>query len=143
MDTQDGLPQPFEVRLEASRPTEITPEYRAAQRFGRSQQQQRAHLISARNRRYLAQWVRRITKLASDRDPIRRRHDVLLHYRAAAVRTDLLEIAAMLERAHDAEPQCVTALHDLLAHIGDSPLYDSKIPFCELETTLDYIRSGL
>jgi hypothetical protein len=67
----------------------------------------------------------------------------LLHYRAAAVRTDLLDIAAMLERANDPNPDCVTALHDLLAHNGHSPLYDPKISFSELEAALDWIRSGL
>jgi hypothetical protein len=109
---------------------------------GRAERRQ-AKLISARNRRHLTEWVRRITKLASDRDPIRRRHDVLLHYRAAAVRVEMLEIAAALERANEPDPECVAALHALLAHTGDSPLYDPKIPFSTLETTLDYIRSGL
>jgi hypothetical protein len=110
---------------------------------GRRAERKRARLISARNRRVLAKWLRRTANHAIDPDPIRRRYDVLLHYRAAAVRTDLLEIAAMLERANDPNPDCVTALHDLLAHTGHSPLYDPKISFSELEAALDCIRSGL
>jgi hypothetical protein len=109
----------------------------------RRAERKHARLISARKRRVLAKWLRRTANHAIDPDPIRRRYDVLLHYRAAAVRTDLLEIAALLERATDPNPDCVTALHDLLAHNGNSPLYDPKISFSELEAALDYVRSGL
>lgn len=109
----------------------------------RSAERKRARLVSERNRRGLAQWLRLAAKTAVDRDPIRRRNDVLLHYRAAAVRTDLLEIAALLERAQNADPVCIGALRALLANGSDSPLYNAKIPFSELEATLDYVRSGL
>jgi hypothetical protein len=109
---------------------------------GRAKRKQ-ARLISARNRRVLAKWLRRTVNHAIDRDPIRRRHDVLLHYRAAAARTDLLEIAALLERAHDPEPDCIQALHGLLANENDSPLYNRNTPFTELEAILDKVRAGL
>jgi hypothetical protein len=102
----------------------------------------RARLVSARNRRVLAQSLRRTARDANDRDPLRRRRDVLLHYRAAAVRTDLLEIAALLERAHDPDPGCVAALHQLLRD-GDSPLYHPGVPAAELRATLDHVRAGL
>jgi len=108
----------------------------------RCSERQRARLVSARNRGMLARWLRRTTKTAVDRDPLRRRRDVLLHYRAAAVRTDLLEIAAMLECAHDPDPACVATLHNLLAN-ADSPLYNPDIPFSKLEATLDQLRSCL
>lgn len=106
-------------------------------------ERQQAHLVSARNRRVLAQWLRRTAKHAVDPDPIRRRRDVLLHYRAAAVRTDLLEIAAKLEHAKDPDPACVTALQKLLANGCDSPLYNATVHVSELQATLDFIRSGL
>jgi hypothetical protein len=109
----------------------------------RSTERKRARLLSARNRRSLVRWLRRTAKTAVDRDPIRRRRDVLLHYRAAAVRTDLLEIAALLERAHNADPACIEALHALLANGSDSPLYNKNIDFSQLQATLDYVRSGL
>ena len=100
-------------------------------------------LTSPRNRRTLARWLRRTTKLASDRRPIRRRHDVLLHDRAFAARFELLEIAAMLERVPDPEPDCVATLHDLLANGCASPLYNTDIHISELHATLHYVRSGL
>jgi hypothetical protein len=103
-----------------------------------------ARLISARNRRILATRLRRAANHAIDPDPVRRRHDVLLHYRAAAVRTDLLEIAALLERARDPDPECITVLQTLLAnHTADSPLYNPHTPFAELEAILDKVRTGL
>jgi hypothetical protein len=99
--------------------------------------------MTARNRRTLARRLRLTARLATDRDTIRRRHDVLLHYRAAAVRTDLLEIAALLEDARNPDPACIAALHNLLANGCDSPLYNAHIHLSELRATLDYIRSGL
>ena len=109
----------------------------------RSARRKQARLMSARNRRVLAQWLRVTANHATDRDPIRRRRDVLLHYRAAAVRTDLLEIAALLERAHAPQPEIIRALHGLLANENGSPLYNCNTPFSELEAALDYVRSGL
>jgi class 3 adenylate cyclase len=73
---------------------------------------------------------------------MRRRHSVLLRFRAAAVRSELLEIAALLERARDPDPACVVALRELLAN-GDSPLYHPGIPAAQLLATLDYVRTGL
>ena len=106
-------------------------------------EQKRARLVSARNRRILARWLLRTAKKAVDRNPICRRREPLLHYRAAAVRTDLLEIAALLEHAHNADPACLEALRTLLANGIDSPLYNTTTPFSELEATLNYVRSGL
>jgi hypothetical protein len=65
----------------------------------------------------------------------------LLHYRAAAVRTDLLEIAATLEHAHDPDPARIAALHNVLANGCDSPLYNADIHTSEPKATL--IRSRL
>jgi hypothetical protein len=69
---------------------------------------------------------------------------VLLHYRAAAVRTDLLEIAALLEQANNPDPACITVLHHLLANdTADSPLYNPETSFTELEAILAKVRAGL
>jgi hypothetical protein len=100
-------------------------------------------VVSPAARERIARQLRGTARLASDSDSIRRRHDVLLHYRAAAVRTELLEIAALLERAHDPDPACVVALRELLANGCDSPLYNVAIPVAELHETLDRVRSGL
>jgi hypothetical protein len=106
-------------------------------------ERRQARPVSARGRRVLAENLRVVARQAIDPDPIRRRHDVLLHFRAAAVRTDLLEIAAMLERTNDPDPACVKALHELLTIGCDSPLYNAGIDVSELQSTLDYIRCGL
>jgi hypothetical protein len=110
----------------------------------RRAERKNARLISAPNPRVLAKWLRLTANHAADRDPIRRRHDALLHYRAAAVRTDLLEVAALLEHAQAPDPECITVLHNLLAnHTADSPLYNPHTPFTELEAILDKVRTGL
>jgi hypothetical protein len=66
----------------------------------------------------------------------------LLHYRAAAVRADLLEIAALLEQAHDPDLECMVAVRELLRN-GESPLYHPGVHISELYTTLHSIRAGL
>jgi hypothetical protein len=99
--------------------------------------------VSSAAKRRLARQLRATARLASDRDSIRRRHDVLLHYRAAAVHIELLEIAALLERVHEPDPAQVLALRDLLTNGCDSPLYNVAIPVAELHETLDRVRSGL
>ena len=110
----------------------------------RSAARKRAQLTSARNRRKLARWLRETAARANDPDPIARRHSVLLHYRAAAVHTQMLQIAATIERAPDPDPECMTLLQNLLANdTGNSPLYNRHIPAADLETTLRRIRAGL
>lgn len=97
--------------------------------------------ISARKCR-LARWLRRTANRERPR-PLTRTREPLLHYRAAAVRSDLLEIAALLEHTHDPDPARVAALHNLLANGCDSPLYNTDIHISELHATLHYVRSGL
>jgi hypothetical protein len=96
-----------------------------------------------RKRRVLVQWLRRTASRAHDADPIRRRREALLHYRAAAVRTDLLEIAALLERTRTPNPACVATLHKLLTNGCDSALYNPNIDVSELHATLEQVRAGL
>jgi hypothetical protein len=100
-------------------------------------------LISPGNRRRIARWLRRTAAHAQEPDPFARRRGTLLHDRVAAVRTDLLEIAAMLECAQYPDPASVAALHDLLANGCDSSLHNSDIHISELHATLHYIRAGL
>ena len=102
-----------------------------------------ARLIGAHNRRVVATWLRRTANRAPRPRPLTRIPEPLLQYRAAAVRSDLLEIAATLEHANNPDPACVAALHDLLANGCDSPLYNADIHISELHATLDYVRRGL
>jgi hypothetical protein len=96
-----------------------------------------------RERRVIVQWLRRTANHSEEPHPIARRRQALLHYRAAAVRTELLEIAAALERAHHPDRACVATLHNLLANGCDSPLYNPDVHVSELRATLHYVRTGL
>jgi hypothetical protein len=102
-----------------------------------------ARLISPRNRRVLARWLRRTANHTERPRPRLRTHEPLLAYRAAAVRTDLLEIATLLEHTHYPDPASIAALRNLLANGCDSPLYNTDIHISELHATLHYIRSSL
>jgi hypothetical protein len=103
-----------------------------------------ARLLSGRNRRRLVGWLRTICARGHEPDPIARRHSVLLHYRVAHSRTDMLWIAAALERTHNPDPACLTLLHNLLANpTGDSPLYNPHVPASQLEAILQELRDGL
>jgi hypothetical protein len=106
----------------------------------RSAERKRARLMSTRNRRVLAKRLRCTASRAHRTDSSVQRP---LHYRAAAVRTELLELAAILEHTHDPDPASVIALRDLLANAHDSPLYNPNIPAAELDEALQRIRAGL
>ena len=102
----------------------------------------RRRWVSARGRRTLARWLRSLSAEARTCDPIARRRSVLLHHRIAAARTEMLQIAAALERTLHPDPESVTLLHDLLSNRNcNSPLYNERIPAGELQTTL--ARAGL
>jgi hypothetical protein len=94
------------------------------------------------SRRRIVRSLRRIVRDANDPNWMRREHDVLLRYRAAAVRVELLEIAALLEQTRDPDPACVKAVRELVAN-GDSPLYHPGVHVSELYAALYYIRAGL
>lgn len=91
-----------------------------------------------RERRILVEGLRRAAKRTDAR-----RWQVLLRNRAAAVRTDLLEIAATLERAEEPDANCVAELKKLLTDGCESPLYNPDVHISELRATLHYVRSGL
>lgn len=100
-----------------------------------------ARLLRPRKRRALARALRGTARDATERGSCLH-SNVLLRYRAAAVRTDLLEIAALLEQAPDPDPGCVKEIHRLLTN-GDSPLYHPGVHVSELYATLYYLRAGL
>lgn len=138
--------QPTRTAHPAEAPTPTTVE-RARGILDRSRARQterkQARLTSPRNRRMLARWLRRTANRTERTHPLTRIREPLLHYRAAAVRTDLLEIATLLEHTHNPDPARIAALHDLLANGCDSPLYNPDIHISELQATLHYVRSGL
>src|SRR5213078_4208756 len=102
MTTPDTHAHPLEQPAEVPTPRTISRPCRLVQRWReRHELRKRTRLVSPRSRRVLTQWLRRTAKHAIDRDPIRRRRDLLLHARVTAVRTDLLEVAALLEQVDD------------------------------------------
>jgi hypothetical protein len=72
-----------------------------------------------------------------------RRDELLLCDRVAAVRTELVEIAALLERAVCPDPAAVTELQRLLGSGCDSPLYNPQIHESELRAALYYAHRAL
>jgi hypothetical protein len=72
-----------------------------------------------------------------------RRFEVLLCERAALVRSELLEVAALLETAADPDPGLVAELHHLLTDGCGSPLYNRDVHVSELQATLHYARLNL
>jgi hypothetical protein len=143
MATKETNPGP--VQLPTQAPTvEMIGHAGALERWHqRSAERKSRGLASDRSRRVHAQWLRRTANRANDSDAIRSRAEALLHYRAAAVRTDLLELATMLERTDKPDAGSMATLHELLANGCDSPLYNERIPVCELHATIDRVRAGL
>lgn len=104
----------------------------------------RASSRRARRRsRMLARWLRRTVTCADEPDPVRRRHLPLLRDRVTAVRADLLEIAALLDRVDNPDGGILALLRALLTDGCDSPLYNDEIHTSELRATLYYIRRQL
>lgn len=102
----------------------------------------RAALVSARHRRALAQGMRAVARAAAGRSPPPT-WAILLRSRAVPLRAELLEVAAMVERAQQPDVACMAALSSLLRDGGTSPLYNPAIDPRELAETLDYVRRGL
>src|SRR5690349_5118137 len=84
----------------------------------------RAGRVSPRTLRRLVASLRKLASVESPRGGTRRRFEVLLPDRVAFVRTDLLEIAELLEQSPDPDPRCVTELHRLLTDGCESPLFN-------------------
>lgn len=72
-----------------------------------------------------------------------RRYEVLLCARAAAVRSDLLEVAATLERVTNPDPSTLTTLRWLLTDGCTSPLFHPDVPMADLVATLEMVQAEL
>jgi hypothetical protein len=87
--------------------------------------------------------LRRTADKPEDQYPGRWRGELLLHDRVTAVRSELHEIASLVERAPDPDPAWIDTLHHLLANGCDSPLYNADVHQSELRATLYYARAAL
>ena len=72
-----------------------------------------------------------------------RRYEVLLCNRAAAVRSDLLEVAATLERVPNPDPSTLKTLRWLLTDGCTSPLYHPDVPMADLVAALELVQAEL
>ena len=72
-----------------------------------------------------------------------RRYEVLLCERAASVRSQLLAMAATLERVSNPEPETLDRLRWLLTDGCTSPLYNPDVPETHLLAALDRIEAEL
>jgi hypothetical protein len=100
----------------------------------------RERLLSTRNRRRLADGLRRAA--ASSQPP--RRFDCcpVLPDRVAVVRPALLQLATALERSTDPDPASVALIHELLTN-GCSPLYNPNLAAEDLHTILSRAHAGM
>lgn len=72
-----------------------------------------------------------------------RRYEVLLCERVASVRSQLLAMAATLERVSNPEPETLERLRWLLTDGCTSPLYNPDVPETHLLAALDRIEAEL
>jgi hypothetical protein len=91
--------------------------------------------VSQRRQRQVANGLYSVARQAAP-TARRRAHELILLSRAALVRTELLEIAALL-RTTEADPECIAELHRLLTSGCDSPLLNPAVPAQELRQTLN------
>jgi hypothetical protein len=134
----DPQPQPSRPTRRAALATSI--DLRGALRRWLARRE-RARLDKPRARRALARELRQAANPTNPPSHLRLRRPVL-RYRAAAVRLELLEIAALLEHAQNPNPGPVRAVRELLRD-RTSPLYDLAVDVGELRTTLENLRQAL
>jgi hypothetical protein len=107
----------------------------------RTESRKPARSISPRTQRTLIDGLRTVARRS--RQEGRRRFEVLLSRRAAAVRGEMLELAALLDITDDPDPAAVDALVGLLTDGRDSPLYNPAVHVSELYGTLLDVRRRL
>jgi hypothetical protein len=107
-----------------------------------SDPRQPARSVSPRTQRTLIDGLRTVAR-RSRQEGRRRRFEVLLSRRAAAVRGEMLELAALLDITDDPDPTAVDALVGLLTDGRDSPLYNPAVHVSELYGTLLDVRRRL
>ena len=97
--------------------------------------------ISPRTKRTLIDGLRSVARRS--RHEGRRRFEVLLSRRAAAVSGELLGLAALLDITDDPDPAAIDALLGLLTDGCRSPLYNPAVQVSELYGTLLDVRRRL
>jgi enoyl-CoA hydratase/carnithine racemase len=96
-----------------------------------------------RRRRQLVLGLRAAAGRTRAQDPLRRRGELLLLERIEAIRADLLDLAALLERAEYPDPEWLGQLNTLLCDGCRSPLYNPEVHPSELRATVHHLRSAM
>ena len=91
-------------------------------------------VVSPRTRGRLIDGLRSVAR--QSRQQRRRRFEVLLCRRAAAVSGELLGLAALLDITDDPDPAAIDSLLTLLTDGVESPLYNPRIHVSQLHATL-------
>jgi hypothetical protein len=90
--------------------------------------------VNPRTRGRLIDGLRSVAR--QSRQEKRRRFEVLLCRRAAAVSGELLGLAALLDITDDPDPAAIDSLLTLLTDGVESPLYNPRIHVSQLHATL-------
>ncbi len=123
-------------------PTMMRPGDALAERRAGTDPRDGASPVRARTRRMVIEGLRAVARRSRQTGP-RRRQEILLCQRAAAVSPELLELAALLDVTDDPDPAATHALLRLLTDGGESPLYNPRVHVSELQATLAYARGRL
>jgi hypothetical protein len=98
---------------------------------------------AARRRRLqVAEKLIRVARHAAPRAR-QRQHELMLISRAAAVRTAPLDVAAVVRRSTNPDPECIADLHTQLSGGGDTPVHHPDVPTAQPDTTVDRARTTL
>jgi hypothetical protein len=103
----------------------------------------RSDVAGTRARRSLVRRLRRLAAARPQRDPVRRHYVCLLQDRIPDARGDLLELAALIERAPVVDPGSIAELRVLLTSGCESPLYNPDVHVSELHASLYFLRARL
>lgn len=101
-----------------------------------------SRLVRPRSRQALARELRATASLTRPRRRSATAVVPVLYDRIAAVRAQLLELAAALEDGHGQEPTSVAVIRELLRD-GRSPLYNPNVPADDLSATLTLTLASL
>jgi hypothetical protein len=107
----------------------------------RRKARRREKLVGARNRHALVDSLRIVARKGAGIGV--RRHELLLVDRAAAVRTTVLRIAALLDQSPAPDPEACAELSELMRNGCTSPLYNRDVHISELHATLDFVAGRL
>ena len=98
--------------------------------------------VSERRRRRVADALLRAARRSAPSARVSR-SELLLTTRAATVRSELLELAALVRTLPDPDPAAISTLHALLTDGCTSPLFNEDVPADRLKVILNRVHAAL